>query len=49
MTTDEIIQELDNIMKKIEKNKKYWRFNYSLGLSNGCVYGSSYSDEEKKQ
>lgn len=43
----DIRKELDKIMKEIKKNKEYWRFNYSIGESNGNCWGSSYENETK--
>ncbi len=40
-------KQLDRIMKEIENSKNHWRFNFSVGLSTGSCYGSSYEDESK--
>jgi len=42
-------KRLDRIMEELKDSKNHWRFNYSVGLSNGSCYGSSYEDEKRKR
>ncbi len=47
MAVGEHRKKLDQIMKRISKDKHIWRFNFSVGCSNGDVFGSSWEDETR--
>ena len=42
-----VMRKLNEIEKIIRKSKKYWRFNYSVGYSDGSCFGSDYEDKNK--
>jgi len=46
MDDNTLRKRLNRIMEELKESKDHWRFNYSVGLSNGCCYGSSYEDDK---
>lgn len=41
--------KIEKLFENLVKEKKIWRYNFSIGFVNGDVYGCNYENEELRE